>query len=137
MVNFATMLCAILEPEQNRLLYASAGHQPPILLRDGETQSLELGGLPLVISPDSHYPLRRVELAPGDALIMYTDGTTDAINADVEMFGAERLETVASQHSGRSAGDLLAAILKAVREFIGDAPQSDDITVLVLRRHRA
>ncbi len=66
--DFVTMLCAVLEPEHHRLLYASAGHNSPILLHEGQTQSLELGDLPLAILPETRYPLRRVELAPGDAV---------------------------------------------------------------------
>ena len=134
MGDFVTMVCAILEPERHRLRYASAGHQAPILLRDGKTQGLELGGLPLAVLPKIDYPLRWVELAPGDALILYTDGVTDALNTDGDLFGIERLEAAARRHSAQSARQLLDAILEAAQEFAAGRSQSDDTTVLILRR---
>lgn len=132
--DFVTMLCAVLEPQQHRLLYASAGHHPPLLLHDGQTRSLELGSLPLAISDQADYELHQVGIAPGDAVILYTDGVTEASNPDDELFDVQRLEAVARRHAAGSASELLDAVLEAVWEFVADAPQSDDITLLVLRR---
>ncbi len=131
---FVTMFCGVLEPQWQRLLYASAGHNPPILLRDGRTKNLEIGGTPLALSEDTDYQLHEVELSVGDIVIMYTDGMTEAFNGDREQFGTERLEAIVGQHSMASAEELVDGIVKAVCEFASEVPQSDDMTLLVVRR---
>ena len=132
--DFVTMLCAVLDPQQHRVLYASAGQNPPILLHEGQARCLELGSLPLGVYPETEYQLHETRLGPGEALVMYTDGVTEAFNAERDPFDIERLEAVICQHSGESARELLDAILKAVWEFAAEAPQSDDMTLLVARR---
>jgi sigma-B regulation protein RsbU (phosphoserine phosphatase) len=74
-----------------------------------------------------------VALAPGDLLLLYTDGLTDALNADGEMFGEERLRTLVAAHAAASAQELLWAITGAVAGFIGGAEQADDVTGVVVR----
>ncbi len=132
--DFVTMLCAVLDPTTHELLYANAGHSAPILLRDGRTESLELGSLPLAVSPEADYQLQRLVLAPGDAILMYTDGVTEAFDTLENVFEIERLEEVLRKNAGRSAGDLLQAILHAVWRFSQGARQVDDVTLLVFRR---
>lgn len=132
--DFVTMICAVLQPGAHRLLYASAGHNPPILLGRGQARELSLGSLPLAVSERTDFQLHQLTLAPGEAVIMYTDGVTEAFNADDEPFEVERLRDVAVRHAGASAAELLDAVLEAVREFSAGAPQSDDVTVLILRR---
>ena len=78
------------------------------------------------------YALNNVK--PGDVIVLYTDGVTDAAAVGGDLFGTERLETVVRRGVGLSADELLEAVLEAVREFAVGAPQADDITVLVLRR---
>jgi len=134
--HFVTMLCVVLDPHQHRLLYAGAGHNPPILIHDDQARNLELGGPPLAIVPDIDYPLRQIEMAPGDTLVLYTDGVSEAINTDEDFFGVERLEAVAGRHGALSAGGLLDAVLRAIREFANKASQSDDIALLILRRRK-
>ena len=131
---FVTMLCALLDPTEHRLLYSSAGHNPPILLHDGQIQNLELGDLPLAVYPDIDYPLRQVHLAMGDTLILYTDGVTDATNVEQELFGIKRLEDAAQRCGDRNAGEVLDAVLRTAREFASGASQEDDVTLLVLHR---
>ncbi len=130
-----TILCAALDPARHRLSYASAGQNSPILLHDGQTRNLESAGLPLAVSQDSDYRLHRVALAPGDTLILYTDGVTDAVNVNRDFFGSARLEAVVRHHPYAPAGALLDGVLEALREFAHQAPQHDDITLLVLRRY--
>jgi len=133
-VDFVTMLCAVLEPERHRLLYASAGHNPPIWVHHGEAERLGLGGLPLAIATENDCPLREVILDPGDTVLFYTDGATDAANAEQELFGMERLMALARRHADQPPAQLVDALLQAINEFAAGMPQSDDITLLALRR---
>ncbi len=83
------------------------------------------------------YPLAERQLAPGDALILYTDGITEAFDSAQRAFGREGLEAAARHHAQASALDLCAGVFAAVRQFVADAEQSDDITLLVVRWHGA
>jgi serine phosphatase RsbU (regulator of sigma subunit) len=131
---FVTMFYSELDCRSGRLLYSSAGHNPPILLRNETIMQLELGGTPLALFEDSDYELHEVDLVTGDTVIMYTDGVTEAMNKQWEQFGTERLEDIVKQHSQVSSVELAEHILKAVRQFTSGAAQSDDITLLILRR---
>ena len=131
---FVTMFCAALDRQSNRLVYSSAGHNPPLLLHAGTIEELELGGSPLALFEDANYELHEVALSPGDAVIMYTDGVTEALDSQWEQFGTERLEVVIRQNYRASSEELAERILEAVRQFTSGAAQSDDITLLVLRR---
>jgi serine phosphatase RsbU (regulator of sigma subunit) len=130
---FVTMFYAELNRRSGRFLYSSAGHNPPLLLRNGTIKQLELGGTPLALFEDADYELHEVDLAPSDTIVMYTDGVTEALNEQWEQFGTERLEVVVKQHSKASSKELTKHILEAVRRFTSDTPQSDDITLLILR----
>ncbi|UCF17234.1 MAG: SpoIIE family protein phosphatase, partial [Phycisphaerales bacterium] len=131
---FVTMFCAALDCRSGRLFYSSAGHNPPILLRDGTVEQLELGGTPLALFEDAGYELHEVALAASNTVVMYTDGVTEAMNGQWEQFGTERLKAVIKQNSEASSEELAERILEAVRQFTSGAAQSDDITLLVLRR---
>jgi serine phosphatase RsbU (regulator of sigma subunit)/integral membrane sensor domain MASE1 len=131
---FVTMFYAELENRSGRLLYSSAGHNPPILLRKGTIKQLELGGIPLALFENANYGLHEIGLSASDTVVMYTDGVTEAMNIQGELFGPERLEAVIKQNSNASSEELVEHIIKAVREFTSGAPQSDDITLLILHR---
>ncbi|MHC4638972.1 MAG: PP2C family protein-serine/threonine phosphatase [Planctomycetota bacterium] len=131
---FVTMFYAELNCRSGRLLYSSAGHNPPIILRDGTIKQLKLGGTPLALFEDAGYELHEVGLVTSDTVVMYTDGVTEAMNDQWEQFGTERLEAVVKQHSKESSKELAEHILEAVRQFTSGAAQSDDITLLILRR---
>ena len=130
---FVTMFYAELNCKLSRLLYSSAGHNPPILLRNGTIKQLELGGTPLALFEDADYELHEINLITGDTVVMYTDGVTEAMNDQLEQFGTERLEAIVKQHSKASSAELTEHIIKAVRQFTSGAAQSDDITLLILR----
>ena len=83
--------------------------------------------------PDSAYEQERLDLVPGDVILFYTDGVTDARNGDQEMFGEERLLDLVQSERGRSAGEIRQAVLTAVNVFVHGAPQFDDITLIVLK----
>ena len=92
------------------------------------------GGTPLALFEDAGYELHEVALSINDVVVMFTDGVTEAMNDQWELFGIERLEAVVKQYSKASSEELANLILKAVRQFTSGAIQSDDITLLILRR---
>jgi sigma-B regulation protein RsbU (phosphoserine phosphatase) len=135
---FVTLFYAVLDPETGRLTYANGGHNPPLLLRAGSDQvtSLTAQGMALGIVHGVEIEQRETRLAPGDLLIFYTDGVTDALDAKNHEFGLERLQQVLLAHRAASAAEIVAAINRAVADFVGERPQFDDLTLLVLKREQ-
>jgi sigma-B regulation protein RsbU (phosphoserine phosphatase) len=135
---FVTAFYGILDPVTGTLTYCNAGHSPPYLLsaQGGDAiQSLRRTGMPLGIFEDTNWEQRAVQVAPGDMLILYSDGLTEAWDRQQEeLFGKERLLEVAQANLGRSAQDVQDALMTQVLEFMGDAPQSDDITLAIVVR---
>ncbi len=134
---FVTVFYGILDPVAGTLTYCNAGHNPPYLLsaRNGDAvQTLVRTGIPLGIFDDMTWEQRTVHLAPGDMLVLYTDGVTEAQNAQETFFGKERLLEVVRTNLGQPAQNVQNALLAEVHEFVGDAPQFDDITLMVIVR---
>lgn len=140
---FVTVFYGILDPASGKLLYCNAGHNPPYLLRVEEShaaRSLDPTGMALGVIEEATWEESAVELDPGDALLLYTDGVTEAQNAQEAFFGEERLlETAAaamcvSPSPGAPALGLRDALIGGIRDFVGDAPQADDITLVVVLR---
>jgi sigma-B regulation protein RsbU (phosphoserine phosphatase) len=129
---FATIVYATLTPE-GRFTYCNAGHNPPILLKRDCVRRLETGGLILGLFPHAVYEDETLDLQPGDRLIVFSDGVTEAFNAAGEDFGEERLLACVEASRDRRPADLLDAVLDAVRSFMAGAVPPDDITVLVLQ----
>lgn len=130
---FATVLCGCIDVRSGACTLASAGHDPPVLLRaDGRVELLVLdNGPPLGFEVCEQFALWQGRLAPGDCMLAYTDGVTEAFNPDNEPYGSERLlAVVRSSHGALHNCRLLVA---EVHGFAGTAPQSDDITVLAIR----
>ncbi len=133
---FVTVLYAVYDPETAKLTYASAGHDPPLVVHpDGSSTSLPLtGGLALGVVPAFDFGQHTVSVEPGDTLVLYTDGVTEAMNDKDEQFGLERLrETYASRPPG-NVKEAISTIFDAVSDFAGDTPQSDDVTCVALHR---
>jgi len=133
---FVTLVYALFNPDTGSLTYSIAGHDPPLLVDAGGTVT-ELPmtkGVALGIAPDVVYTQETVTLAPGDTVILFTDGVTEAMNPDNQQFEMKRLSEVFEGSPPVSASEANTAVFERVREFAGDAPQSDDITCLVLRR---
>ena len=133
---FVTLCLAHLEPSSGRLRYVNAGHNPP-LHWDHKNKALRpfgRPGLPLAIDPKAEYVERAVDLQPGDLVILYTDGVTDASNGRSELFGLEGLQAVVADHAGASAADLRERLRRAMSDFIGAAAAYDDVTFLIARR---
>jgi sigma-B regulation protein RsbU (phosphoserine phosphatase) len=131
---FTTAVLGEYDPATRRLSYVNAGHNGPILRRaNGATEKLEVGGLPLGITADSVYDMATVELKPGDALILYTDGVIEAFNEKGEEFGEPRWLDAIRSLPDWNAEPSLQFLMKRVDEFVGATRQSDDITCLVFR----
>jgi sigma-B regulation protein RsbU (phosphoserine phosphatase) len=116
------------------LRYANGGHNPPYLRRaDGSVEVLNgAGGLVLGAMPGVEFPDHAIALRPGDRLLLYTDGITEAFNAANEPYGEARLVAEIQAHGVGTAADLIERICQSVTTFAGAAPQSDDITLIAL-----
>ncbi len=132
---FVTLFCGILNFKTGELLFANAGHNAPVLMAaEGEPRWLESDpGFMLGIMEDWQYDTSRLMLHPGDALVLYSDGVTEAMNVRKEFFTDEALLRTLAACPDRNPEALVTAVLEAVAGFAGEEPQSDDITVLALR----
>ncbi len=131
---FVTLFYGVIDTETNQLCYSNAGHNPPILVSGaGEVQRLELGGPVLGILPDFPYQEASVQLNPGDVLLVFSDGFSEAMDRGLEEFGEEKLIELTTQHRDKSAVELIDRISESVQKHCGDAPQSDDMTIIALR----
>jgi sigma-B regulation protein RsbU (phosphoserine phosphatase) len=132
---FATFFLARIECPSGRLAFSNAGHNWPVVLRQGAAPVfLEQGGTLLGILEGAQYEEGVVKLAPGDRVILYTDGISEAMNAEGEQFGEERLVAlVCDLPKDLSAREVAERIMEALREFLGPVEPQDDMTLLVLR----
>jgi len=133
---FVTAFYAVLDPLTARIRYVNAGHNPPILISSQKSKSLDRlqpTGMALGVMGDLIWKQKVVRLLPGDLLVMYTDGVTDAQDKYGEFYGEQRLLNVI-RRCACSAQETLDAILQDVRSFTGGMPQADDITLLAIRR---
>ncbi len=131
---FVTTFFASLETATGVFCYANGGHNPPILLRaDGGVEELRPTGLALGLTPDNPCGEERVTLNPGDVLVLYTDGVTEAINPAKEEFGVERLIAAIKENRDLPPAQLIGRLKETVFEFAGDEPQFDDFTLTVIR----
>ncbi|KAA2285088.1 SpoIIE family protein phosphatase [Arenimonas fontis] len=133
---FATVLCGVVELRTGMVSLASAAHEPPVLLHaDGRRALVPVATEgPLGVDVPAGFPVWRGRLLPGDTLLAYTDGITEAFDPEDRAFGSDRL--LAALDPDRNARDQCEALVAAVRGFAGGAPQSDDITVLAVRFKR-
>ena len=131
---FATVFFGLLNPADNTLVYINAGHEPPLLLSNGALKTrLQPTGPAVGMLPNMEFGIEWVSLSPGDTLLLYTDGVTDALNARHEQFSDERLVATA-MHSKGSATALLKDVVAALDSHIANREQYDDITLLALHR---
>ena len=132
-----TFFYAELDPATGRLLYVNAGHNPPLLIRcDGGIERLAATGLALGILPDPPLDAFTAEIEPGDRLLLYTDGITEAENALEEEFGEARLFAFLDSHRGDSDRGLLDGVLANVLLFGGGVRPRDDMTLMVVGRRK-
>jgi sigma-B regulation protein RsbU (phosphoserine phosphatase) len=134
---YATIFYCLLDCA-GRLTYINAGQCAPILIsHDGRFEYLEATSMPVGLLPQVDFVVEQRQLAPGDRLVLYTDGVTEAQNVRNEFFGRKRLRELAVSHSPDSGAILHQAILSAVNTFVDSAPQADDITLVVIEYHPA
>jgi serine phosphatase RsbU (regulator of sigma subunit) len=134
---YATFFYAELDSESRMLHYVNGGHNPPAVLRkeDGAWRVFRLGeGGPVIgLLAGSVYEQQRLELLPGDILLAFTDGISEAMNAAEEEWGEDRLIAEAQAHADLNATELLQHLFRAADAFAAGAPQHDDMTLVVLR----
>lgn len=134
---FVTLFLGVLDPQSGALVYSNAGHNPPILLRAAEPEQVTLlrnTGMPLGVEESALWPARQVQMAPGDLLVMYTDGVTDAEDVDGAWYELDRLAAVVKRSRGGTAQAVRDAILADVQRFTRNAVQADDMALVVLVR---
>ena len=130
---YATMFFGLMGPD-GVLEYVRASHPSPLLMRGDQVSELCTGGsFPVGLLEEATFNADRVQLTPGDTLLLYTDGVTEAESKDEDFFGTERLKEAFGQHPNASLGVLQSAVLGAVEQFTQGAAQSDDITLLLFR----
>lgn len=133
---FVTVFYGIYNCKTGEIDYTNAGHNPPYLLRhDNTVEPLPLSKNFIVgVFDDFTYANTTMQLEPGDALILYTDGVTEAFNVQKEQFSESGLEKTLKSVPGAGSQEIIEAIKEDVKEFVGEAEQSDDITMLILKR---
>lgn len=132
---FITLFYAEIDVPAGRLRYSNAGHNYPMLRRaDGSLELLKVGGLPLGLFEDGEYLEGETAFVPGDSLLLYSDGITEALNPGGEEFGEDRLQARWSEHGHDTPAATIEQMLRAVAEFRGSALQNDDITMVVVGR---
>ena len=131
---FATIFCGVLEPNTGRVVYVNGGHEPPIVVRaNGVVDQLGPTGPAVGMMPDMRFEARETHLAPGDVLIMFTDGVTEALDRQSKLFSRERLVASVTPPC-ESASALLKRLIDDMQRHTAGAAQSDDITLLIIRR---
>ena len=132
---FITMFCARYDPADGGLTYANAGHNPPLLVHAGrETAELDADGAAIGFLEHVDFEERTDSLAPGDALLLYTDGVVEALDPADEQFGEERLAELVDAMAELGADPVVHAVVEALNDFTGGGHQRDDITLVALRR---
>lgn len=135
---FVTLFLALYDLDSRKFTYSFGGHNPPLhLSRDGSVSWLQgESGMALGIFDDAAFSAQTVSLQPGDSVLLYTDGVSEAMDTDNNAFGEERLSTLLDGNPGSDAQQLVETVIAAVTGFVRGAEQSDDITLLALRtRH--
>ncbi|MCA1590389.1 MAG: SpoIIE family protein phosphatase [Acidobacteria bacterium] len=133
---FVTLFMAELDPLTGSLQYINAGHNPPLIGRaDHSVTQLSSGGFPLGIMPGAEFELGETILQPGEVLVVYSDGVSEAVNPRDEEFGLDRLIDVVKKNLTGSAAGLRDKVESALSAFTQTAPANDDITLVIVKRH--
>lgn len=132
---FVTLFYGILDHDHHTLTYVNAGHNPPLIYHtaDGLFTELEATGIAMGAMENADYEAKAHTIVKGDIIVLYTDGITEAMNEDGEMFGEERFRESIRLSAQQSSNEIIVRILDSVKVFSGSAPQFDDITLMVVR----
>lgn len=135
---FVTAIYAQWDPAGRVLRFSNAGHNPPLFCRaDGEVCVCRSKGVALGVIERVNLESHEIEIAPGEIVLLYTDGLTDALNTDGQDFGVDRLSAALAAHRDQDAAGIAAALSQAVADFAGDEPAFDDQCLVVIKRERA
>jgi phosphoserine phosphatase RsbU/P len=133
---FVTMVFGYYDLLSGELIYVNAGHNPPYVIRNnGELCPLDSTGPIVAPLPDAAFPEARCRIEPGELLVLYTDGITEAVSEQGELFGEERLKAILRSMACRPVAEVCQSVIQAAQRF-SDGDLADDATVLVLRRTR-
>jgi len=132
---YSTLFCAFLDTDRHQLTYVNAGQVRPVLLRsnDGGIERLDSGGFPIGLLDGAEYDQAEIVFNPGDAVLCFSDGISEATNAKGEMWDESAVEQVIRTTRGQTAGQMIASLVEAADRFAGDAEQADDMTVVAIR----
>jgi sigma-B regulation protein RsbU (phosphoserine phosphatase) len=130
---FITLFYAVIDVRDMTITYCNCGHEPAVLIRNGQIRDLERGGLVLGVDGRAEYEIDALELRNGDCLLFYTDGLIDAANFDGEFWGRERMLETAKKFTSGSAEQMVKNILMYRRRFVGLARQIDDTSIIVVK----
>jgi sigma-B regulation protein RsbU (phosphoserine phosphatase) len=134
-VRFTTAFFAELDPERGDVVYLNAGHNAPILRKkSGEVERLEEGGIPVGIFAEASYHAGKTRLEIGDWLVIFTDGVIEAVNQKDEEYGEAALIRLVDRESQSEPAEMLRSLLAELDRYVGNTPQHDDITCLLLKR---
>jgi serine phosphatase RsbU (regulator of sigma subunit) len=134
-VRFTTAFLAELDPATGNAVYVNAGHNAPILRRSsGSVERLEAGGIPLGIQPEAVHQAVSTTLGVGDWLVIFTDGVVEAVNSKGEEYEEPRLVRLIDSAATSTPAEMLRRLLADLDAFVGNTPQHDDMTCLLLKR---
>lgn len=132
---FVTLFFGVVNPATGAVVYANAGHNPPVVVRrSGAVETLTGGGIIMGLFPTAVYDAFESRLEPGDVLVLFSDGITEATNAGEDEFGEDRLVQTVRLNVHKSASEILNAITGALATFVAGAPAADDVTLVVLKK---
>jgi sigma-B regulation protein RsbU (phosphoserine phosphatase) len=132
---FITLVLIAIDRATGEFRYVNAGHNPPFLVHaSGEIEQLSIGGLLLGMFPEATYESATLHLEPGEVLVLYSDGVTEARNEEDDEYGEERLAAFLKEHRNTDPEILVESLIRAVFEFSKDGKPGDDVTVAVIRR---
>lgn len=135
---FTTMFVGIYNPETRLVTYCCAGHNPPIIVKEsGETEYMSMEGcIPLGITSDTEFTNETVSLSPGDMMMLYTDGITEATNKEEELYNDNRTLDFAKEHNTMNPKEFTDSLISDVAKFVDGAEQSDDITIMCIKTEK-
>lgn len=132
---FVTLFFGVVDPATGAVVYANAGHNPPVVVRStGAVETLTGGGIIMGLFPTAVYDAFESRLEPGDVLVLFSDGVTEATNAGEDEFGEDRLIQTVRLNLHKAASEILQAITGALATFVAGAPAADDVTLVVLKK---
>ena len=132
---FITLFYGVLNTRTGQITYCNCGHNQPLYIKSNlEVKLLHSDGIPLGILSDFEYEQEEIQLEKGSMLAVFSDGVTEARNSNKEEFGEDRLEEILKRSHSKSAAEVVEEILKKIEDFTRDTPQTDDITLMIIRR---